>query len=269
MSRLASNDVPRREQDGDIVVDAIVEASAFQDFITVIRGVVAESRIHFNDDGLHARAVDPGNVAMTDVRLGTDAFESYDAGAVTVGVNLTRLDDELDFANQGDLVRIRVDMETRKLKLDVGEHVKPTIGLIDPDSIRQEPDHPDLDLPNKAILSPDRIGTALDAVENVTDHVRIAWDGENEVFLFHGQGDIDDTRIEYGLDALEGGSHFDEETASLYSHGYLEDIHGAIPSSTDVVKIVFGDEHPTKWHYEAQDGSLSVTTMCAPRIQSK
>lgn len=267
-SSLASNDIPRREQDGDIVADGIVEASAIQEFVDVLQGVVAEARIHFNDDGLRAAAVDPANVQMVTATLGTDVFESYDAGAVTVGVNLNRLDEELGFANPGDLVRLRIDMETRKLRMDVSDHVKPTIGLIDPDAIRKEPDLPDLDLPNEAVVTPDQIGTAVKAVDNITDHIRVAWDGEAEAFLFHGQGDVDETRVEYELDALVGG-HFDEEAASLFSLEYLKELNGAIPSSTEEVRIVFGDEFPMKWHYTGQEGALDVTALCAPRVESK
>lgn len=264
----ASNDIPRREQDGEIVVDAIVEASAFQDFADVMLGVVTEAKIHFNDDGVHATAVDPANVAMADAHLSTDAFESYDSGAVTIGVNLNRLDEELSFAEKGDLIRVRVDMETRKLKLDIGDHVKPTIGLIDPDSIRQEPDIPDLDLPNGAVITPDKIKTAVKALDNISDHVRLAWDGEAEAFVFHAQGDTDETRVEYEMGALEGGSDFGEETASLFNLDYFKEIHGAIPDTTETVRVEFGDEFPTKWYYEAQDGALGVTAMCAPRIKS-
>lgn len=266
---MTSNTIPRREQDGEIVVDAIIEASALQEFVETLRAVADEAKIHFDDEGLHARIIDPANIAMERPDLKTDAFETYDSGAVTIGVSLVRLQDQIDMANTGDLIRLRVDMETRKLKLRVTENIKPTIALIDPDTIRPEPDYPDLDLPNEAVVHPDAIHDAIDAIDLVTDHIKIAWDAGDENLVFYGEGDVDDTRVEYGEEDLLGGSHFDSEAASLYSLGYFDEVFGVIPNDVEDVTVEFGTDYPILIHYVAQDGALTVDALIAPRIQSE
>lgn len=268
---MVSHEVPRREQDGEIVVDAIVEATAIQEFVETLKAVGDEAKLHFDADGIHARLQDPANVAAAYPDLAADAFESYDAGAVTIGVSLVRLEDQLDMASKGDLIRLRVDMETRKLKLRVTDNIKPTIALIDPDTIRGEPDLPDdlrEELPNKAVISPDQLEDAIDAIDLVTDHIKFAWDASDEVFVMFGEGDVDTTRVEYDVDDLKGGSHFDDETASLFSLSYMDDITDAIPNDVEEITLTFGTDFPIIMDYTAQDGSLDVTTFCAPRIQS-
>ena len=123
---------------------AIVEASTLTDALDSVRVLVDECKIHLNEGGLAIQAVDPANVGMVSLDLQVSAFESYDADGGVIGVNLTRLEDIAGMANSGDLVHLELDEETRKLNIRF-DGLSYTLALIDPDSIRQEPDIPDLD----------------------------------------------------------------------------------------------------------------------------
>lgn len=266
---LGSTDLlPRSEQDGEIVADTIAPVGVWETYLDILQSIVVEARIHFNDEGVSSTVVDPANVAMSDLMLSASHFETYDAGAVTIGVNLSRFADAIGLGNSGDLARVRVDMESRKLWVDVGERYHQRIALIDPQSIRKEPDLPDdLGLPNAPVVEAADFADALDAVDLVTDHVKLGWDGDRELFVVQGLGDVDETHVEFGYDDLVAGE-FHEPTASLFSHDYLDSLVGVIPSGAEV-KIEFGEDFPTKLHYSALEGSLDVTALCAPRIKSQ
>jgi proliferating cell nuclear antigen len=265
----AADTQPRDEQDGEIVVDAIVDAGAFEEFVEAIRSVSHESRIHFDDEGAHARMVNPSNTAFAIADLSTEAFESYDAGAVTAGVNLDVLADRLDVANAGDLVRLRVDMETRMLRLSI-HNIDQSIAMIDPDAIRHEPDLPDIDdnLTADVTLPARELDVGVTVVEKVSDHIRFEADPEAESpFSVWGEGDTDDARISFGREELVDGD-VPEAERSLFSTGKLVELIDPIPTDAEV-RIELGTEFPMKLHWEANDGALEVLQLLAPRIESE
>lgn len=251
----------------EVVVDAIADRDVPQTLVETFTPIVDESKIHFDDDGVHMRAVDAANVAMTYADLGTAAFEAYDSpGSVTVGANLNAIDDRLAVADADDVVNLAIDMETRKLSVDVG-HIDQQVALIGPDSIRQEPDDPDLDLPNTVTLTGADLGDVVTVADMVSDHVELHGDPDGECVRFVAVGDTDESAVEFGngevVDANVTGA-----TESIFTTGYVEQLATPIPDDAEV-EITFGDEMPMYWEWTAADGHLSVTQMLAPRIQRR
>lgn len=251
----------------EIIAEAIAEKRVPQKLLDVFTPLVSECKMHFNDDGIHVRAVEPANVAMGYVDLDRAAFASYESpGAVTQGVNLDAMDDRLSVGDSGDLAQLSLDMESRKLNVDVG-NVHQAMALIDPDAVRQEPDLPDLDLPNEIVLTGKQLKGAVDAVGMVSDHVEIRGDPEREVVEFVGEGDVDETVVDLGQDDVLDGTKITEAGASLFSHDYSEKLAKPIPNDAEV-SITFGEEFPAVWDWGAVDGHMDVTQMIAPRIRS-
>jgi len=248
----------------EIVAEAIGPKSVPQWLLDVYLPLVDEAKVHFNDDGIAVRAVDPANVAMHFVTLDQSAFEHWDSpGTVTVGANLNRFDEFLDIGT-ADTTRLAIDMETRKLHIDTAP-VENTMALIDPDSVRQEPDLPDLDLPNTVALTGQQLDMAITAVENVSDHLEIHCDVDAETVAVVGEGDTDETRVTFEREDCADGTQIKETTVSKYSVNYLEKLVKPVPKDATVT-IDIGNEHPIRWDWTAMDGCLDVTTMCAPRI---
>ena len=252
----------------EIIADAIIDAGTLQQYVDVFTPLVAEGRIHFNDDGITTAVCDSANVAMiAPGRLDAAAFESYDApGAATIGVSFDTLSERLGAANSGDLVRLRVDMETRKLKLDY-RNISQSVGMIDPDAIRQDPDTPDIDLPNTMTVEAGALDEAATVIDMVTDHLGIdARPDDREVALI-GQGDIDDTEVVFG-DEETISADVPEDTWSLFSLEYVEELIDPMPADAEVT-LTFGDEFPMLLDWEACEGRLTVHQMLAPRIESE
>ncbi|MFB6096954.1 MAG: DNA polymerase sliding clamp [Haloferacaceae archaeon] len=243
---------------------AIVGASTLQDALDSVSVLVDECKIRLNEDELAVRAVDPANVGMVDLSLSAAAFESYEADGGVIGVNLQRLEDIAGMASSGDLVQLELDEETRKLHIQI-DGLSYTLALIDPDSIRQEPDIPDLDLPAEIVAEGNQLDRGIKAADMVSDHIRLRVDADEEAFFIEAEGDTDDVDFEMDredlIDLTAGPAD------SLFSLDYLKDMNKAIPGDAEVT-IELGEEFPVKLHYEFAEGNGKVTYMLAPRIQS-
>lgn len=242
-----------------------ITASAFNDALDSVSVLVDECRIHLNDDGMQIRAVDPANVGMVDMTLPAAAFEDYTGNGEEIGVNLTRLEDITGMADSDQEIDVNLDTETRMLHIEFGG-LSYNLALIDPDSIRQEPDIPDLDLPAEITLEGSQLSRGVTAADMVSDHIRLRVDGNSEDFIIEAEGDTDDVDLTLDEDDL-----IDIEAASadsLFSLDYLDDMESAIPGSEAVVAEL-GEEFPVKLHYNFAEGIGSVTYMLAPRIKDE
>ena len=252
---------------------AIIDAETLAEYVDVLQTVVDECKIHIGDSGIRTKAVDPANVAMIAIELGDRAFESYEAGGgATIGVNLDRLDDVIGMASGGDLVHLELDAETRRLAIDC-EGLSYSMALIDPDSIRAEPDIPDLDEELTAAITVE--GRALDrgitAADLVSDHIRLVAAPEADAgrpsVNFVAEGDTDDVDFELLRDDMLAAD-VDDPANSLFSLDYLSDMSGPIDDG-DEVRLRLGTEYPMKFGWAFADGDGDVQAMLAPRIQSE
>jgi len=244
--------------------NAIVRAETLQATLDSVGVLVDECKIHLDDGGIEIRAVDPANVGMVDLSLDASAFESYEADGGLIGVNLVRLQDIAGMADSDQLVHLELDEETRKLHISI-DGLEYTLALIDPESIREEPDLPELDLAATIVIEGRDIDRAVTAADMVSDHIELGVDEADEVFYVKAQGDTDDVHLE--LDAEDLIDLVVGPASSLFSLDYLQDMNKAIPKDAEVT-MELGDEFPVKLHFDIAEGEGSVTYMLAPRIQS-
>jgi proliferating cell nuclear antigen len=248
-----------------VTFDAIVDADTLLTTLDSVSVLVDECKLHLEDDGIDIKAVDPANVGMVDLSLSADAFESYEADGGVIGVNLSRLEDVAGMADAGQLVHLELDKETRKLHIAI-DGLEYTLALIDPDSIRQEPELPDLDLPAEIVIEGRDINQAVTAADMVSDHIALGVDDDEDMFYVDAEGDTDDVHLERTRDDLidlqAGPAH------SLFSLDYCKDMNKAIPKDAEVTTEL-GEEFPFKMHFDIADGEGSVTYLLAPRIQSE
>lgn len=243
--------------------NAIAPVDTFADALDPVATLVDECKIRLTEDGLSIRAVDPANVGMADVDLPARAFETYEADGGVIGVNLDRLQDVLSMGSAGDLAHLSLDEETRKLHIEIDE-LSYTLALIDPDSVRQEPDIPDLELPADVAFEGSELARAVSAADLVGDHVSLAADPDDETFAISAEGDTDDVEVTLGADEL-ATADVPERAESLFSLDYLEDMTRPIGSDV-IVLFRLGTEMPVKFRYT--NGEASVQHLLAPRIQS-
>lgn len=245
-----------------------VDAEPLQAWLDHVSTLVKEARVTLKEDGWYTRAVDAANVGMVEATLDYDAFESYQLdGEALIGVNISRVIDVVGAANAGDLIHVELDAETRNLVFSWNGH-EFTLSLIVPDSIRQRPDLPDLDLPATVEFeAASDFKNAITYSNQLSDNVRLATD--RDTFIVRAEGDVDTYEGRFA-DGEEVAFLSTGDARSRYSLDYLTDIASAW-ASDHTLTVYLGEAFPveiraTIWagDYEAGD----VTYMLAPRIDS-
>lgn len=243
---------------------AAIMGGDIKEFVGTLRAIVDEAKFNVGPDGIQVRAVDPANVAMDDGVLSVGAFESYDASEGVLGLNLERLEEVLKLAKKDDLVELSFDTNTFKLAIHI-DGVEFTMACIDPDSIRKEPEIPDMDLPISLTLAEAQISRGVKAADMVSDHIRFRCDETAETVYIEAEGDTDDVRLELSSDDLEALTVADGQ--ALFSLDYVNDISRKFPKGAEIT-LTFGTDFPMMIEYEFADGECDVLALLAPRIQS-
>lgn len=261
----------------EIVASAIIQKRRLEQFVETFTSnpsgmegeLIEEAKIHFNDDGITTTAVDAANVAMVGpANLAPRGFEAYDSpGSVTIGIDLTTLLERIGPSNASELIELEVDMETRHLIVRYGEGAELSVALLDPDSIRQEPDVNEFDHPNEIVLTGSRLSRAIKICGMVSDYIDIEGNPDEREVVFRGEGDTDENTVSYGDDETEDGTQVDEGVFSRYSSGYCQAISNPIPDDQEVT-VKFGDDFPLRVEWEAFDGALTVMQTVAPRVNT-
>lgn len=305
-----TTDVPTDNGDTDLSFDSPDDALATVvtngdplrsslDFLAVL---VDEAQFHFTTDGIEVTAVDPANVGMVSFDGPASAWSGYDSvdDDLTVGMPLTTsanhgLMDVLKFARKGysgqngDPVRIDIIDGDRDPRVRV-QIIRPDQNLkrssefhsIDPDSMRQEPDIPDLDgmTPNQAQPDLDGLAASVKALKRSNDYT---WLARRDHTLVVGTQptpnpslkDIDDSTLDDIVDTVTfptaawSEDDSDAGDGSIFSMDYLSDaVTTAKASKADRVNIRFGDEVPLKMAVDWTDWGFDGQFMLAPRIMN-
>ncbi|TKX86886.1 DNA polymerase sliding clamp [Halorubrum sp. SS5] len=244
--------------------EATIRADRLGDAIDAASALVDECRLRLNEEGLSIRAADPAVVAMVEVSVDADAFESYAADGEVIGVDLARLADLAGVADADDLVRMRLDEERRALDVRVGT-LSYSLGLIDSETVRKEPDLPDLSPPAEATLSGAQLDRGVAAADMVADHLRLRVPDGRESLRIEAEGDTDDVTVELGPEELIAFSP--GEADSLYSLDYLKEMTRPIPGDAPV-SVELGTEFLVRLAYEAGEAGPRVSYRLAPRIST-
>jgi proliferating cell nuclear antigen len=243
---------------------AAITGGDIKEFVGTLRAIVDEAKFNVEPDGIQVRAVDPANVAMDDGVLSAGAFESYTASEGILGLNLERLEEVLKLANKGDLVELSFDTNTFKLVIHI-DGVEFTMACIDPDSIRKEPEIPDMDLPVSFTTDEAQISRGVKAADMVSDHIQLRCDETEQAVFIEAFGDTDDVSLELTEEEYTELTAVDAE--ALFSLDYVKDIVREFPTGAEIT-ITFGTDFPMMIEYEFADGECKILSMVAPRIRS-
>lgn len=254
----------------DAAFELRAPASVVKPIFAYADALVDELRLHVSDDGLRYEVVDAANVAMCSIDVPAAAFDTFDAEELTTGLNVGRMTTSLRAGRQRQDDDIHLSYADRHLSTTVqreydGAHMdlQATLATIDPDSIRQEPDLPDLDLPATATIQRAMLRDAVDAASAITDHVRFATEGD--ALEISGEG-ATDTTVAVIRDAVDGGDG-DSQFSMDYTRNMLDSLAAV---GADEITMELGEEFPMRveWTTEWNDAEVSGVWFQAPRIQS-
>ena len=261
----AASDDPDR---GDGPIDnltAIIDTDILETTIEIVDTVDRESVMRFGQGGLDVLLIDSATAYSTELHLDADAFDAIGAGRFPAGLNHQALLDYIGTAGNSQLAELSFQAETARLAIQIEPHNR-GFALINPDSIRDPPDIPDLEFPNRFEIAGDTLQEAVDVAELVSDHLKIHGALDDECIHVIADGDTDTTTT-----TLEDELEFadvQKDAETILSMEFLQEAVGVIPSSA-TVEIQFGDEHPVTLDWSYADGHGDVHQMIAPRIRAR
>lgn len=259
-------------------VDIKTDGHVFRPWFNTVAALVGECKLHADGDGLHVRAVDPANVGYVDTRIYPGAFENYDLEAdeeYRTGVNAGRFASALEIARKGATtagpLSIRFDGERRVSVETEREYASTTVergrslNLIDPASVREEPDLVDLDMTVRGEIDtlPFR-----DVINSMAEHASFAPDGTDLLVSEDTGTEASAARFRDVLSETPG-----EADQTVLSLDYLKDMANAIRAAkVDTVEVLFAPESPMRLRFERTDDDGTVlydgSYLLAPRISS-
>ncbi len=253
---------------------AAINPDSLMKALEPVTTLVDEAKLHVSENGIHTKAVDPANVGMVEMHLGRDEFEELETDELVLGVNLKMFMRQIqDIADEpvGDeeqTLHLELNEETRRVSIwATPGSMEFTMSLIDPESIRQEPDIPEMDLPGQVQVMSSYFDHAVKTAKNYSEHITLGMNDDDGTFYMSANGDTDDWEA-----VLEDDHHavHSLETAtvkSIFSLDYFDDIRKGIPSNVSV-DMEMGEEFPVRIMFDFLDSNAAVTYMIAPRIES-
>lgn len=273
------------ETDDDAAVSILTNGDPIRSWAQLLAPVGGEFRVEFDQDGIHLCQVDPANVAMVELTAHAEGFPKFEVDdGFTFGLNLDRFQNAVKWARKrggdGDPVAIDVYEDPARMQVRITRPDQQMTRFtewfgIHPASIRESPDIPDLDLPNRAQPGVTPLRDGVKAVK--TNHHQAYVTRDGATFIIGSQeggetmpsGDDPEDAIKFPNCAWDDR---DDESAegfsSLFSLDYLEDIATALhKAKADRLTIDWGEEFPTKIHFEHEEWGFEGQYLLAPRIQ--
>jgi len=230
------------------------------------RGDTTEYRLKARESGLQVQMVDSANVILIESEIPASVFDEYSiSDDVNFGVSNEILGSLFQHARYGkstdDTIQLTGSQEelqsvvSRELH-GVGATFRESQALIDPKSIREEPNLPDLNLTTTVDLP---VRTFIDAID--------ALDGEYMEFVINDelviQSETDVSHSEITLDAAIDG----EPVEVLFSMDYCERIIKALHvGKVDVITLNFRSDYPILIEFEREE-VYSGHIMLSPRLK--
>ncbi|OUJ18743.1 DNA polymerase sliding clamp subunit PCNA [Methanonatronarchaeum thermophilum] len=240
---------------------ASIKTGKLKESLDAVGRLVDEIKLNITEEGLNTKAVDPANVAMALLTIPEDEFESYNyTEDMTIGIDLNRIDDILSLASNEDILKIETE-EGSMMNIQVSGF-EYNISLIDPSTIRKEPNIPDLELPAEIVLNGQRIQRAIKATEKISDYIVLST--EDNSLIITGEGDTDSVKIDLTEDDLIKIDST-ENARSLFSLDYLSDMSKSIQKAPEVT-MHLGTDYPIMFKFNIAGSNIEY--LLAPRIES-
>ena len=182
---------------------ATIDADVFKEAVDAIAALVSECRLHVSPEGMRTRAVDTANVAMVSLELTPAAFETFEAAERPLGIDVTKLKNILGTIKGDDRLLLTVPADSQVLNLAFQSY-RYSLTMLDPNTIRKDPNAPALELPGQVVLDGTTLANAIKAAGVVSDKIALGIDPEARVFYMEAEGDTENIRLELGAADLSG-----------------------------------------------------------------
>jgi len=240
-----------------------IESDVYDSFISTATTFHDEGRLTISDSQVEMVAPDKSNVAMTDVRLTSRAFESIDAPDTELGIDLEKVEDSLGVFEKEDTITLSHSDETRRQTISDGT-LSFDFATIALQYIQDRGEIPDFQFATEFTMSEDEFGKLINAVEMVGDVLEIESDEEQNTVKLFAHGDTDEVDKVYDSEDIDI-SHL-ADGHGMYSLNYLKPVKKAAKGA-DEITISFAEDYPIKITFKKHDGGLVANFLVAPKIR--
>ena len=231
-----------------------------------VGSLVDEAKVNVNEDGIQIKAVDPSHVAMIEANLVKSAFDSFEAKAMEMGVDVDKFKNVLTVAGKDDMVDLEKDEELNRLVVNIGNLTR-AMPLLDTAGM-PDPKVPSLDLPATVNVIVNEISQGLKASKTVSDHIALSTNKDTFRLVCEGdnQNSVDLSLGKEQLEKLDSS----EETTSLFSLEYFALMVNSLPADR-ILHINLGTDLPVKIDADLAVDDMTgaqgnVKFLLAPRI---
>ena len=241
---------------------ADLKSDTLKGLVNIISTLIDEVKFSITADGMTLKAVDAAHIAMIELEVCKDAFESYEAEPCEIGLDLDKVKGVLKLASSGDVIKMDQDDTHGRLVFKIG-NITRRMNLVDTASM-SDPKVPQLALATNVNLLVDELQKGIRAAESITDHITLR--ACPEFFELSCEGDTDSVSLRLEGDSVQS-IDADSEVQSMFPLDYFSNIVKAIPAGT-VVRVELDNDYPVKLVFGLADGQVKVNYLLAPRIES-
>lgn len=242
--------------------EAKIRSDVLKEVVDVISTLVDEAKFNAGKESLVVKAVDPAHVAMVDLTLAREAFESYKADDVELGLDMDKMKEVLKLSRAGEVLALSQDEEKNRLVVHVG-NITRRMSLVDTAGM-SDPKVPNLNLPAKIRVRTEELRQGIRASESVSDHIALI--ATPDGFEILSEGDTDSVNLKLPKDMLDE-LVCKEKARSLFPLDYFANMIKAI-STAPTVTMYMGNDYPVKLEFDIAGGKGQVKYLLAPRIES-
>jgi hypothetical protein len=262
-----------------------------RDIVELASPLIDEVLMRFDEENLIIQIVDPAHVAMTEITVKRDNFQTYEINPIAhednrhkvkkvlmedrVGIDLDKLRDMLRTATYNEVLPAWFEIRTVPTKgphdFDTEfEFPMPGPSNINTMVVRTKVDTTCMEIPTVPLLTlpvevkflPENLVRMLRYLEIVSDHVEICADTDGLAHIT-SMGDTVEGRSIFGSMMTKGTVAY----KSLFPVDYLTNMMRAC-DHLPYMNMRIGDDLPLVWHGTTPDG-VEARMLLAPRIESR
>ncbi len=238
-----------------------VKSEVLKDIVNVLSTLLNEAKLTVSPEGLSVKAVDPAHVSMVEMDIKTDAFETYEASDMSIGLDILKLKNILKLSKAGDIIDMHHDEEHNTLVFKLS-NVTRRMALVDTSSM-SDTKSPNLDHPAQVVVNSEELVRGIKAAEDVGTFITLTV--TPDFFELKSTGDSDSVDLMVPKDSLIELICVDS-LESMFSLDYFSKMVKS--ASSEAVTLKVGADFPVKIEFDVAGGSGHVVYLLAPRVDT-
>jgi len=246
------------------MLNATISGKRFKEFFKALSAFISEATLNINETGISSSAIDQSGVALVEIILVSDAFESYKATDGKVGISLVSIVEILELIDDEEKVSINLNITNQTFDISISGMLY-EISLIDISTIKTPVKVSESETPSVVVLRGIHLKRGIKASEKVSDYVYI--NVNTKGLKIKAMGILSKIKLSLKREDLIKYNVI-EDTSLLLASQYLVAITKVIKNNMNV-KLEIANQLPIKISFDIADRLGAVTYYLAPRVENE